>query len=238
MNLHTLAYQRKEKFGKLKKQQLIRHLENMYEEAIESQKPLLADLYVHFLPALPKVAKTAFEWVAKACNKELTRPYLNYVYCDGENIVATDGHRLHMSKAPYGHGVGFYDHSGKKICGVDYTFPEYKKVIPTTNETSPYINLKTLENVLNISFISSIQKSKGENIFLNIGGKAGQVCLNKKMLEDALNGESEFVVSFKDWTEKEVKMLEDGAFDCYMEPILIENKFGTAVIMPRKEGMV
>lgn len=238
MNLHTHAYKRKDKFGKLKKRQLIAHLENMYEEATESTKPLLADLYVHFLPPAPKKSKIAFEWVAKACSTELQRPYLNYVYCDGNKIVATDGHRLHYSNAPEGIEKGFYDHTGKKIDDVDYTFPDWERVVPKTDARSDKINLKTMENVLEISHISSVQKSKGENAFLNIGGLAGQVCVNKRMLEDALNGETEFVVSFKDWEEKHVKMHNEGNLTCYADPLLIETVFGQAVIMPRKEERV
>lgn len=238
MNLHTLAYKRKEKVGKLSKQQLIRHLESMYIEATESTRPLLADLYTHFLPPVPKRAKNAFEWVAKACSKELQRPYLNHVYCDGSKIVATDGHRLHYATAPDGIEKGFYDHTGKKIEGADYTFPDWERVVPKTDSRSDTLNIKTMENILEISPISEVNITKGENVFLNIGGLCGQVCVEKRLLEDALNGQDEFTVHFKDWGLKEFKMLEDGKLVCYRDPIILFVEHGTAVVMPRKEERV
>lgn len=238
MNIHTHACKRKEQFGKMKKDVLIKHLEELYEEAVDSHKSYLADLYSHFLPPAPKVAKTAVDWVFKAVYKGNARPCLQNIYCDGENIVATGGHRLHMAKAPEGTEVGFYNQMGKKINGVNYTFPDYKRVIPVTNATSNFINLKTMENVLKVSYISEYSKSKGEKIFLKIGGNAEQVCVNKKYLLDALNGETEFVVCFKDLEDKYVKMHNEGNLTCYAEPILIKTVFGQAVIISMKDGRV
>ena len=38
----------------------------------------------------------AFEWVLKAASTEITRYYLNSIYFDKTQIVATDGHRMHI----------------------------------------------------------------------------------------------------------------------------------------------
>lgn len=47
----------------------------------------------------------AFKWVFLAASKEETRYYLNGIYFGAEDIVATDGHRLHSFKHPVKWGL-------------------------------------------------------------------------------------------------------------------------------------
>jgi len=86
----------------------------------------LANLYSFFIPNTPKV-KTDFQWVHTAISTEATRYYLNYVYVADGEMVATDGHRLHLAKTELENG--FYDKAGNKV-EVDATFPDYHRVIP------------------------------------------------------------------------------------------------------------
>lgn len=54
-------------------------------------------LMLFFAPALPAKAKTAEQWVAKACaDKTELREYLRYVYVrDDGKMFGCDGHRVH-----------------------------------------------------------------------------------------------------------------------------------------------
>lgn len=99
---------------------------NMEQQAI---------LYKFFMCSI-KPAATAFNWVALAIRKQEYRAYLKYVYCDhehpdGPQIVATDGHRVHMCPAPEGMGKGFHDLNGVKVNLDKMTYPDYQRIIPS-----------------------------------------------------------------------------------------------------------
>lgn len=51
----------------------------------------------YFAPAVPKVAKTAAQWVAKAASTDADRPGLYAVQVVGGTMYATDTHRLHWA---------------------------------------------------------------------------------------------------------------------------------------------
>jgi hypothetical protein len=77
---------------------------------------------------------TDFGWVALAVadNKDV-RPYLQYVYSDGENLVATDGHRIHVLETT-DYEQGFYDpKSGEKLSEEDAKYvgqyPDWKRLM-------------------------------------------------------------------------------------------------------------
>ncbi len=93
-----------------------------------------ATLYKFFMCSI-KPAATSFNWVAQAIDKSAHRPYLGYVYCDhehrdGPQMVATDGHRLHMCPATEGMAQGFHDMNGQLV-DIGQTYPDYKRIIPT-----------------------------------------------------------------------------------------------------------
>ena len=67
----------------------------------------LASLYAYFMPSLPAKPKTSEQWVAMAMANKDVRYYLNYIYSDGNRIMATDGHRLHIVNKSV--AQGFYD---------------------------------------------------------------------------------------------------------------------------------
>ncbi len=92
----------------------------------------LARLYAHFLPKPGKRARTTWQWVAMAMAKNDVRHYLCYVYVTEDEIVATDGHRLHVAPNVEGLTPGYYDAAGNRIHAPDYArYPEYKRVIPS-----------------------------------------------------------------------------------------------------------
>jgi hypothetical protein len=61
----------------------------------------------YFAPALPKVAKTAEQWVAKAVNPNEGRDYLRYVYVSNGVACGSDGYRVHRCRTTW--PDGYYD---------------------------------------------------------------------------------------------------------------------------------
>jgi len=59
----------------------------------------LEALLLYFAPKPRKKPKSAYEWVSLAASKDDARQFLCAVHCDGEWMVATDGHRLHLAPA-------------------------------------------------------------------------------------------------------------------------------------------
>ena len=90
-------------------------------------------LYAHFMPAVPKVPKTDFQWVASAAGRRDVRYYLNYVYCDGKRIIGTDGARLHIADNADGLAPGYYCPKTANKVDVDAQYPDVDRVIPKTN---------------------------------------------------------------------------------------------------------
>lgn len=116
-------------------QQIIKRIAEQCPEQIQD----LAALYVYFMPATPKKPKTDFQWVAQAAGKKDVRYYLNYVYVDEKNIVATDGHRLHMIPNSDNIEPGYYLPNGDKAHGPDFAkYPDYEQVKPATGEIKEY----------------------------------------------------------------------------------------------------
>lgn len=62
----------------------------------DTQRDLLLN---YFAPALPKIAKDAFSWVARACGdkKKELRQFLHVVHVKGGVMVACCGHRVHWA---------------------------------------------------------------------------------------------------------------------------------------------
>lgn len=92
---------------------------------------LFAVIYKHCDGITKAKPKTPFNWVARAMGNDDVRTYLNYVYSTGEEIVATDGHRLHLyktDKVP----AGYYDRKAIKVHDTDYQqYPDYPRLINT-----------------------------------------------------------------------------------------------------------
>ena len=75
---------------------------------------LCAVIYRHCSsPAVP-VARTKERWVSLAVNEYDRREVLQFVYSDGERIIGTDGHRLHVWKTDK-YGPGYYRPGAKLV---------------------------------------------------------------------------------------------------------------------------
>lgn len=132
-NIPTLANKQK-KINKAKAFQIINDLSEGKTEGDEIKilASELATLYSFFLPPVPKKPKTPEEWVALALPKNDVRFYLNYRYSDGNRLMASDGHRLHVYKTDK-YPVGFYDTAMNSV-EVDGRYPEIDRVIPINVE--------------------------------------------------------------------------------------------------------
>ena len=67
-------------------------------------------------------------WVALAAGSDPTRPQLTGIYFDGEHVVATDGHRLHVARL-----AGF---SGEPVLVCARTFSAFLRALPKKGEVT------------------------------------------------------------------------------------------------------
>jgi hypothetical protein len=172
---------------------------------------ILVSMYNHFQPSTPAKPKTPQQWLAKAmADKNDVRYYLQYIYADGSNLVATDGHRLHIHTANK-LADGFYDKNMQKI-NQDAKFPDYKRVLPNSSRMGHESRKLTKSFLLS----GEIRVHGGKEEAINV---IADVWVNKKYLVDAL--------SFWDSSET-VEINYAGT----MDPISISANDCLAVIMP------
>jgi hypothetical protein len=90
----------------------------------------ISELLRYFAPKAPKTPKTLFDWVSQAVAKKDVRPYLNYVYSDGERIIGCSGHALLV--APTGqYGKGYYCPKTKQLMEKPrFEYPNIDRVLP------------------------------------------------------------------------------------------------------------
>lgn len=116
------------------------------QDLIESGKQPTADdlaaIYRYMMPArASKLRKnhTPYEWVAiAAANDKDKRKYLQWVYADGNRIMASDGHRLHI--LPDDRTPGYYcPRTQAKVHDSDwYPYPDVDLIVslPTSGNYS------------------------------------------------------------------------------------------------------
>lgn len=119
------------------------YLRTLYATAAtDNQRNALASLYNYFMPAAPKSPKTPFQWVAMATSNDATRPYLHHCYSTGTDLMATDGHRLHLVPATL--PAGYYHRiTGEPIDLPNCTFPDCKRLMPQ-NPTLAHLDVGAL----------------------------------------------------------------------------------------------
>jgi hypothetical protein len=211
MDLANLSNQVK-KPTKAQAQNLVKRLYADMEQELTAQgKENMAQLYALFMPPKAKIAKTGFDWVAKAmAGKKDPRYYMRYVHVseDGEWIEATDGHRVHRIRNKGNMAPGYYLPNGDPV-SVDGRYPEVKRVIP---DLGPYfrhvVPLDKLEVIENKEVISYVMPN-GQHI-------------QKKYLDDVFNGQSVVVVHTRGDLHSQ-------------SSVYIENDHGFAVIMPVRQ---
>lgn len=206
-NLPTIAA-RVGKPTKPSAQNMLMTLADKYKEDKETFEQLGA-LYAYFMPPVPKAAKVedTFKWVAQAVEKKGYREYLQYVRCcynkDGLLVlVATDGHRMHVAKAPDGYTEGFYDVAGNKV-DVDMYCPDWERVVPREN---PHCGLYTpLKN--------PTLRQHGKNVLVSMPGDGW---LNRAYLAQAMGKQESVSVSYEDGVAPYMISHECGAYAVIM----------------------
>lgn len=125
----------------------------------------------YFAPSVPKRPKDVFDWVAKAVADDRdVRTYLRYVYVENGEIVATDGHRMHIGETDLPNG--YYCPKTRLRVDVYAKYPQYKRVIPKR------ANMKLAEE-----FSPGVKIIKKKEIFYFM---VGDVAINQVYLNEAL----------------------------------------------------
>lgn len=145
----------------------------------------LAHLYAYFLPPLPAKAKDPAVWVARAKGVNDVRHYLNYLYSDGNRLIATDGHRLHLM--PTNLPAGFYDKARNPV-DVDAKYPDVDRIIPKLDQGTPH----KLEDLAGLPVRTSEVGARGQYT-IHAYELPGGVCVNKTYWDQATRDETGIV---------------------------------------------
>lgn len=128
----------------------------------------------YFSPPVPKEPRDAFDWVAKAVSDDRdVRKYLRYVYVEDGEMVATNGHRMHIAKTELPNG--FYDPRTRLLVDTDAKYPDYKRVIPKLEKMECDTGRKC--------WITSAMQLRGKEVFYVT---IGDVAINKMYLDEAM----------------------------------------------------
>lgn len=111
------------------RQQAFNHVATMLD--INPTSADLQDLLLFFAPPMPKVPKTAEDWVAKAVDPKDLRVSLQHLYSDGERLIGCDGHVLLY--APTKRPVGYYCRKTMLPVPMEEKYPDVDRVIPKDN---------------------------------------------------------------------------------------------------------
>lgn len=152
--------------------------------------------------------KTARAWVAKAVAQKDVREALNYIYSDGERIMATDGHRLHIHEVEA--ETGFSEPNGDRVKLPGKVFPDIDRVIPSGKLKKYAENLRACPR--------ETSRGYGDVVCLPCGR-----AIREPYLIDALAGDETL--------KYEVKAIDPP----YQTPIKLHTRYGIAVIMPVRD---
>ena len=197
-------------------------VESLYKEATdEHTKQRLAKLYTYFTPPIPKSPKKPLQWINLASGKQDSRPYLDNIYCANGELVATDGHRLHLMKYE---DAGLTEEEYKKVENnwidsnkniienvKNFTYPDYPRILPRGTHHE------------DLDLTQNFQMSKGEKdvkeiIHLNIFGV--EVRYNYRYFREAVQ------------SDKHCKIYCDNCPEGGLVPVLFVFKDRKAVVMP------
>jgi hypothetical protein len=151
-NIATLA----NTLPKLKKDELVSRLVSYYtEHGLGGGRSELGDLLAWcYKEHAPKVntklaTKDDYSWLWQAvASPKDCRYHWAFVYCDGETLTATDGHRLHQLPNYLALEPGFYDKAKNKVQGTDWAnYPNVSRVIPRPEDrmNEIVVDVKSLE---------------------------------------------------------------------------------------------
>lgn len=179
MNIAQVA----QSFKKPTKREALEIVLGLYENNPNNE---LAKLYKFFEPSVPKNPKTVEGWILKACADKKDIDYLQYVYSDGETLVATNGYRLHLCR-----NVkwleGYYDKAFLPI-NLSYTYPKFENIISPEREARQVFKVSDIDRT---SFLVLLKKKELYHY------KIGDLKIDKKYFDDAISfisGDSEVFV--------------------------------------------
>lgn len=167
---------------------------------------------------MKELSQELFTLLNKAIGHDDTRKALQHLYCDGENLVATDG-KILVAVACSDLDKGFYDLTKSKIdkrtvltvtpADVDKEFPNYKQVIPDTS----------VMNHFGVNFDAGTPLYP-ELFALNMEFALAGILLSDEMMDAVIDTFDKFTVSFSDSTM----------------PVVFHNDTMQIVIMPLRCG--
>jgi len=110
---------------------LVEFINNLSDKDFEANKQEIGEIYTFFMAGLPTTPKTTEQWVYKATAVDDMRKFLYECYSDGEHLVGTDGHRLHVHFFTH-YPKGFYDSEMNDVSArmQDLEYPNWERAIP------------------------------------------------------------------------------------------------------------
>jgi len=153
-------------------------------DVLDKHRGDFAALYHQFIPKVPpSKPKSNFDWVGTAVSKkDENRPYLAYVYADGENLIATDYHRLHCvpDNLRKDKTLGFHDLKGNLIADQNMNFPNYKRIMDAQHKGADRFELPYFDS-LEIVLEGKLQLVKLKDVYFQhryLSALLGQVHSN------------------------------------------------------------
>lgn len=131
-----------------------------------------------------------FEWAAlAAAHKDEPRYYLRYVQVAESGIaVATDGHRMHVANV--GHETGYYRPDGTALEDADFKYPDVARVLKPALTRNTCALSEALDGIVLIKGIGRGGKQPGEAYVLRLPGRENRTLLNRRYVDDMVNGQS------------------------------------------------
>ena len=205
MNIHTVATQASKHSKRTNKAEAFNVLLDLIEqEKIDDINASI--LYSFFTPALPAKPKSREQWVQKAVGNKDTREYLNFVYSDGNNICATNGHLLHTSQTSL--SEGFYDKNMVKVKS-SYTYPDFNSLIDGMKGG----------DIVSLTGATIVHHAKQDNYVIPY--TSGEYGYSKQYVDKVLSMGGRYEITRKTENDPIVFMFDDGRIAIIM-PILVK----------------
>lgn len=156
----------------------------MLQEAGILTTAQIEGLLLYFVPTIPKKAKTAMEWLAKAVAISDVRNYLNYIWVGDDGVgYGSDGHAAHRAKLE-GYAEGFYcPKTLMPVTGVKDKYPDMNRIFydKEAHYTVDYSELSS--NILDRRHAMLVCTYNDSHI-------------NKAMLDTAMNGHDSSITMY------------------------------------------
>lgn len=166
----------------MKKHEAYTLIKEAYHRDSSLSKTDLLRLLAYFAPRVT-TPKTAEQWVAQAAAKKDVRPHLLYLYSDGQNLYATDGHRAHY--APTTKPEGFYcPKTFEPRPDVEYKYPDVLRVVPKSPMSSEITHTENTR--FGLTQVTATGKHY-DDLYVR---QAAPLTVREK--DDKITGESEF----------------------------------------------